>query len=269
MDILIACLHGATYLALGLALALPPARRAACGIAFAAILAGLLAGGMASGPRELTTVHTYAGFDGAAQEVSMVSFPTGTVTAAGWQWPLPFTAFAVFWIAVLLELGGRQPRPFWLWAMLFAWTATAQWLGMQMLAAPAAVVQPLGLDRVLFPAGLALALMAARHANSLLGLLFLVSAGTVAARLPAAVWSKLASDGRWGTCLDITSVRDIVNPMTGLQFHPRLQPGSQEQQFWLIWLEHIIMFPAVYMMSLTGIGIGAYMMHRHGGDEAG
>jgi hypothetical protein len=267
MDILLACLHGATYLAVGLGLYLPAARRPACGIAVASAVIGLLAGALDAGPRELTTVHTYAGFDGAAQEVSMVSFPTGTASAAGWLWPLPFAAFAAGWVVVLLRLGHGQPRSFWWWPMLLAWTATAQWLGMQWLAAPAAVVQPLGLDRVLFPAGLALALLAARHANGLLSLLFLVSAGTVAARLPAALFSKLASDNRWGTCLDISSVRDIVNPMTGLQFHPRLQPGSAEQQFWLIWLEHIIMFPAVYMMSLTGIGIGAYMMHRHGGPE--
>jgi hypothetical protein len=67
-------------------------------------------------------------------------------------------------------------------------------------------------------------------------------------------------------------VRDIVNPMTQLQFDPRLQPGSAEQQFWLIWLEHVIVFPALYLLSLTGIAFGVWMFHRHGpaprpGDE--
>jgi hypothetical protein len=67
-----------------------------------------------------------------------------------------------------------------------------------------------------------------------------------------------------GTCLDISSVRDIVNPMTQMQFEPRLQAGSTEQQFWLIWLEHVIFYPAVYVMSLFGIALATYMFHRHG-----
>ena len=64
------------------------------------------------------------------------------------------------------------------------------------------------------------------------------------------------------------SARDIVNPMTQMQFDPRLEVGSPEQEFWLIWLEHIIFFPAVYLMSLFGIGFGVYMWHKHGDKPA-
>jgi hypothetical protein len=268
MDLLLACLHGAAYAAVAFALPLPRLRKLAILALLLAAATSLAAGWFGPAERTLMTVHTYAGFDGAAQEVSMVSFPTGEKTAPGWLWPLPFAGFAVLWGLVLRALGQRQPARAWLLPLLLAWTATAQWLGMQWFAAPGPVVQPLGLDRVLFPAGIALALLAARQARTFAQLLFTISACTVAARLPAALFSKLASDQRLGTSLDVALVRDIVNPMTGLQFDPRLTIGSPEQQFWLIWLEHVIMFPALYLLSLTGIAFGVYMFHKHGGDEA-
>ncbi|MBL8722561.1 MAG: hypothetical protein JNK49_00865 [Planctomycetes bacterium] len=260
----IAALQGLTYLTLGLALAVPRLRRVAVYVAVLAALCSLVVGSLDPETRTLTTVHTYAGFEGADQEVSMVSFPTGQASAAGWLWPLPFAGFALLWILLLVRAGATPLRQPWLWPLLLAWTATAQWLAMQWLAAPAPVVQPLGIDRFLFPAGVALALGAAHTAPTLLSVLFRISAGTVAARLPAALWSKFASDQHLGTSLDISAVRDIVNPMTGLQFEPRLVPGSGQQQFWLIWLEHVVMFPALYLLSLTGIAFAAYMIRRHG-----
>jgi hypothetical protein len=56
--------------------------------------------------------------------------------------------------------------------------------------------------------------------------------------------------------------------MTQMQFEPRLVAGSSEQQFWLIWLEHVIFFPAVYLMSLFGIAFGLWLYHRHENDPA-
>ncbi|MEO6595156.1 MAG: hypothetical protein ABIP94_10430 [Planctomycetota bacterium] len=267
MDVLLACLHGVAYVALAFALPLPRARGLAMGLLLVAAAASVVAGGLGDGERTLTTVHTYAGYDGAAQEVSMVSFATGTATAPGWQWPLPFAAFAGFWLLVLWSLRQRQPKNACLLPLLFAWSGTAAWLGMQHLAAPSAIVQPIGLDRFLYPAGLALSLLAARSARSLLVLFVTLSASTIAARLPAAVFSKYASDHHLGTSLDISTVRDIVNPMTQMQFDPRLEPGSGAQQFWLIWLEHVLIFPAVYCLSFLGIAFGAYMFHKHGADE--
>lgn len=264
MESLLAGLHGLTYLALALGLGVVRLRRSAIALAVATALAGLVCGGLAPGERTLVTVHTYAGYQGIDQEISMVPFPTGTIRAPGYWWPLPFAAFAGGWALWLGRLGERQPTRPWLAPLLLAWTATAQWLLMQFAAAPAPLVQPLGLDRFLFPAGVALALGAARHAQRLTGVLFQVSLGVVAARLPAALWSKYASDHHLGTCLDVSQVRDIVNPLTGLQFEPRLVPGSEPQQFWLIWLEHVVMFPAVYLLSLSGIAFAAYMIRRHG-----
>jgi len=265
MDVLLLLLHLAAWLGLSFGLVLPNARRTACALLAIAAIAGL-ALGIGGSERTLTTVHTYAGFDGSAHEVSMVAFPTGTVTAPGWQWPLVFAGFAALWILVLVRLGRRPVRSALLLPLAFAWSATAAWIGMQLLAAPAALVQPVGLDRFLWPAGLAGALLAARTAQRFFGLFATIAAVTMMARLPAAVFSKVASDRGLGTVLDVSTVRDIVNPMTQMQFDPRLVPGSGEQQFWLIWLEHVIFFPAVHLMSLLGIAFGAWMFHRHGDD---
>ncbi|MCU0867293.1 MAG: hypothetical protein MUC36_26215 [Planctomycetes bacterium] len=264
MDVLLTCLHLFAYLALGFALAVPAARKIA--IATLLLAAATSLGSGLSGPAEraLETVHTYAGFAGIDQEVSMVRFPTGTTTAPGWQWPLPFVGFALLWSGWLWRLGTRPARSAWLAPLLFAWSASACWLAMQHLAAPGLLVQPVGLDRFLWPAGLAAALLAAHRAKSLPQLFVMVGATTLLSRLPAALFSKYASDHRLGTCLDISTIVDIVNPMTQMQFEPRLVAGTGAQQFWLIWLEHVIFFPAVYLMSLMGIAFGAYMFHRHG-----
>jgi len=264
MDTFLAILHLAAFLALGFGLALPRARRVAITLLAAAALGSV--GSVLGGPTERTleTVHTYAGFDGASLEASMVRFPTGTVTAAGWHWVVPFAAFAALWVVVLVRLGQRPLRSALLLPLAYAWTASAAWIGMQMLAAPSEVVQPFGADRFLFPAGLAGALVAARSIGRFPFVLLAVSLSTIAGRLPIALFSKVASDRRLGTTLDVTDVRDIVNPMTQMQFDPPLVPGSGQQQFWLVWLEHVIVFPSLYLMSLAGVAFALFMFHHHG-----
>lgn len=269
MDIATSLLQLAAFVGLGLALALPALRRPVTmlvGIAALLSIAHAL-----SGPdeRTLATVHHYAGYAGNSLEVSMVPFVTSTFTAPGWQWPLPFLGFAALWLLVLRRLGQHPPRSPLLLPMLLAWTATATWLGMQALAAPAAVVQPAGIDRVLWPAGLAMALLAARGASGIIALVITTSAAVVAARLPAAFYSKLASDFGWGSSLDIGRITDIVNPMTQMQFEPPLLGGSGAQQFWLIWLEHVIIYPALHSISLFGIALGVYLWHKHAPEVEG
>lgn len=268
METLLFCLHLCAYLLAALALPLPAVRKAAIGVLLLAGLASVGSGLSADGDRILTTVHTYAGFEGTNQEISMVRFPTGTVTAKGWQWALPFGAFALLWCLLLRQLGDRPLRSALALPLLLAWTAAASWILMQVYAAPELLVQPLGVDRFLWPSGLAAALLAARLASGFLRLFVAIGTAILLGRLPVALFSKYASDHRLGTCLDVTDVRDIVNPMTQLQFEPRLEPGSGAQQFWLIWLEHAIFFPGVYLMSLFGIAFGAFMWHRHGPAEA-
>jgi len=268
MDLLISLSHVLAYLSLAFALAIPQVRRPAVAImAAVAVLTGVMAIAGPS-PRTLETVHTYAGFEGSAMEVSMVSFPTGSFTADGWQWAIPFAGFAGLWIIVLLLLKQQTVKSTWILPLLFAWTGLATWLGEQALAAPSMLVQPIGIDRFLWPAGLALCLVASKNAKSLIAVLIMIAAGITLGRLPAAFFSQYASHNALGTCLDISTIRDIVNPMTQMQFEPRLEAGSGEQEFWLIWLEHVIFYPAVYLMSLFGIGFGTYMFHKHGDKPA-
>lgn len=272
MDVTLTCLHLAAYFALALALPIPRLRGAATLVLALAAVTGIGAGLMAPGERTLETVHTYAAYAGNDLEVSMVRFPTGTVNAPGWQWPLPFALFAAFWLTVLLRSKDRLLGLPWLWPLLFGWTATAAWLGMQALAAPDLVVQPLGLDRFLWPAGLAASLLAAQTARKALPLFVTVSGTILLARLPAALFSKFASEGKLGTCLDVSTVgtstaRSIVNPMTQMQFENPFVANSSEHQFWTIWLEHVIFFPAIHLLSLFGIAFSAWMFHRHGAES--
>ena len=81
METLLALLHLAAFLALGIALPVPAVRRAAIALLCLAAAASLAFGIAESGERTLETVHSYAGFAGHDLEVSMVPFPTGTVTA--------------------------------------------------------------------------------------------------------------------------------------------------------------------------------------------
>ena len=99
-------------------------------------------------------------------------------------------------------------------------------------------------------------------------LFVMVSSGILLGRLPAALFSKYASDNRLGTVLDIHSVINIANPMTQQNFDPALVVDSGQQQFWLIWLEHVIFYPGVYALSLMGIAFGTYMFHKHAPRDA-
>jgi hypothetical protein len=268
MDLTIALSHVLAFLALAFALARPSFRKQGSAVlALVAILTAVIAL-LGDGPRTLETMHTYAGFAGSAMEVSMVDFPTGTFTANSWHWCLPFMAFSLLWIVILSALGLKELKSPWILPLIFAWTGLATWLLEQVLAAPAVVVQPAGMDRILWPAGLALCLVAAKRASSLKALLLIVGAGAMLGRLPGALFSKYASSSEIGTILDIHTIRDIVNPMTQIQFAPRLVAGSSEQEFWLIWLPHIIILPAVYLMSLFGIAFGTYMFHKHKDEPA-
>ncbi len=268
MDVVLTLLHLAALLGLGFALPLPRFRPVAMGLLALAAVVSVAQAGFADGDRTLTTFHTFAGYEGAAHEVSMVAFPTGTFTAPGWHWPMVFLGFAGGWIAILWVLGQAPLRNPLLLPVLYAWSGTAMWLGLQWKAAPEMLVQPVGLDRFLWPAGLAASLIAAWTQTKAMRLFLFLSAGTLLMRLPAALFSKYASDHQLGTCLDVTNVIDIVNPMTQMQFDPRLEAGSSQQQFWMIWLEHVIFFPAVHLLSLFGIAFGAWMFHRHGPEAA-
>jgi hypothetical protein len=263
MDLILAILQTACYLAGALALATERWRRPATALLLLTALLSVAAGLLAPGERELVCTHTFVGREGNALDLSPVHFPTATMRAPGWLWPLPFAAFAAAAAAAVCWRRTPPRLPPMVAALLFAWSATASWIAMQFAAAPAAVVQPFGLERLLWPAGLLLTLDLARGGGSFLRVFLMLSLGLVAQRLPAALFSKLASDHGWGTGLDVAQVVKIVNPMTHLQFEPRLQPNSPEQQFWLIWAEHVLVYPALYLLGFAGIAFASFMIQKH------
>lgn len=266
MDLILALLHTACYLLLAAALAWPRLGRIAAAALLGVALVSVLYGVFGPAERQLVTTHTFVAYAGNELEPGPVHFPTGTQRAPGWQWPLPFLGFAVLWAGVVWRRrGGKAPRNPFVLPIAFAWTATAAWLGMQWLAAPAEIVQPIGLERFLWPAGFALTLLLSWSSTQFRYVVLALSLGVVAQRLPAALFSKYASDHALGTSLDVSGIVNIVNPMTRLQFEPPLVAGSAEQQFWLIWAEHVFVFPAFFLLSFAGVAFAAFMIRKHHG----
>lgn len=263
MDLLAALLQGAAFLAFAAALCRPSFGRSAAMVGLLAAAFCLGHGLVGPAERELTTTHTFVAYEGIELEPSAVEFPTDTVTARGWLWPLPFAAVAVLFAAICWRRRAAAPPGPWLLPILLAWSAMAAWLLAQKLAAPAAVVQPAGIDRFLWPAGVAMALRLAATVKQFVPLLFHLALGAEVLRLPAALFSKVATDQRLGTSLDVSGIVDIVHPITRRQFEPRLVDGSGEQQFWLIWAEHLFAYPAFHLLSYTGIAFAVWLMHRH------
>ncbi|MSR37959.1 MAG: hypothetical protein EXS02_03875 [Planctomycetes bacterium] len=274
MDLLVAICQTAAFFAVAIALGFRRWQKIALMIVFgSALLSGLAVFVDGTADRTLESVHTYSGYVGNDLEPSAVHAKTGTTSAPFYAWPLPFFLFAGISMFFLLRV--RLPamaapnvgQPAALVSGLylpfgFAVLASAAWIGMQLLAAPAVVVQPYGIDRFLWPAGLLLTMCLARSGAAFGRMFLLLSLGLVLQRLPLAIFSKLASDGNWGTSLDIHKVVDVVHPLTKLQFKPRLTPGCSDQQFWLIWAEHVLAYPAFYLLSFTGIAFAAYMIQK-------
>ncbi len=265
MDLALALLQGASFLTLAAALVYAPLTRIACAVALLAAVLGLSLGLTEPGQRELTTTHTFVAYEGQSLEPSAVHFVTGTKTASGWQWPLPFLGFAVLWTVLLLLVRNQEEQNAWILPLLLGWSATATWLAMQWYAAPEAIVQPFALDRFLWPAGLALALRLAASTRRLLALFLKLSLGCTLLRLPAALFSKYASDARLGTSLDISSITSVVHPAQRMQVE--LAPGSSEQQMWLIWAENVFVFPAFHFMSVFGFAFAVWLMSRNTGGK--
>jgi hypothetical protein len=268
MELLDALLQAIAGAAVAATLCHRPLWRLAVGLLLAAALVTVLHGALGPAERELVCTHTFVAYEGTALEPSAVDFPTDTVRAPGWQWPLPWLGFALLWTAIVFGGRNRTPGNPYLLPMLLGWSAMLAWLCMQKLAAPAAVVQPFGLDRFLWPAGMALAVRLAKVTPKLLPLLLQLALATAALRLPAALFSKVASDRQLGTCLDVSSIVDIVQPITRRQFDPHLVAGSGEQQFWLIWAEHVLVFPAFHLMSFAGVAFAVWLLREQRGAPA-
>lgn len=261
MDLLLAFLLFAAWLAVPLGFALPARRPLAVLIALAVTAFALGAGWLGEPVRNLDVTHTFVAYQQRGFDREAHDFVVDRVTAAGWQWPLPFALWASLWSAVLWRLG-RRPVGGFLLPLLCAWSAAAAWLAMQKLAAPAATVQPFGIERFLWPCGLAGALLIASRGERLLPVLLRLAVLVGVLRLPLALFAKLASDGHWGTGLDIHTITVFLNPLQP-ELEVETTAGSAEQQGWLIWAQHLLFLPAFYLMSLLGIAVMAFLFRQH------
>jgi hypothetical protein len=162
MDIALAILISATWILGPMAIAIPKLRSTASLVLLLAAVLALVSAVLAPGERSLDVVHTFAGFKGHDLEPSAVDFVVDQRQAPGLHWAVIFTVYALPWALGLFVLRRRPPPAnAFLLPLLAAWSGIACWLLLQVAAAPAAVVQPFGLERILFPAGLALCILVA------------------------------------------------------------------------------------------------------------
>jgi len=259
LDFLLVTVQVLGSLGICLAIAWPRARPAVA-IGLAALgLAALIAALSSEDERSLTVTASFPAYDNLY--IVATPFPVDEVTAPGHIWGLLTAAFAGLWALWAWARRGRPtPGPFTL-PLIMAWTSTALWLALEKSAAPAVLVQPAGLDRFLWPATLVAGLILADRCERVVHLILYLSLFIALGRLPIAVLSVLASNNHWGTTLDISSITLFANPM--VQQPIEVATGSTDQHLWLIWLQHLVMMPGFYMMSIGGIAFATFLYLKH------
>jgi hypothetical protein len=259
--------HLAVALGLAAGLVQPRWRRRAASLILAA---GVLAAGLAvlgPSPRTLDVEHRFAAFEG--PEIRSTAFVTEQVTASGFGWGLVVLGFCAGWALWLRWTAappgaassiGDRVHPFW-GPICLAWSLLALQLVLEKVAAPAGLVGPLGVDRAVLPAALsASVLLAYAHRRVVLVLAWLAVFVTFV-RTPIVVFATLATQNDWGTSFDVREITRFANPLA--QAPLTVAQGSPEQLGWLIWGPHLIVMPAIYMLSLGGIGFAVTMFVTH------
>ncbi|MHC4079312.1 MAG: hypothetical protein ACYTGW_19430 [Planctomycetota bacterium] len=262
MSVLLGCLQVGAFLAIALACLRPGARRPVAALllvlAVAALSHAILAG---DAPRTLTITSTTQAY----KELDVVrkEFVLDEVTAPAWRWGLLCAMFALGWAAWAWRYrdAGVAARPSHAFGapLALAWTGLALILLLQKAAAPEGLLVPfdLGPDRVLVPATLAAALLLALAAPRILHMVLYLSLYIGVTRVALGIFATLATQQQWGTHLDVHSIDFIATPIRAVPLE--LLPGSTPQLSWLVWVPHMLIFPAIYMMSLGGIGFGVMM----------
>lgn len=257
LDFLLVAVQILGSLGIAVAIAYPRWRRRAAGLLLAMTVAAVAAALTAPEQRQLTVSATFPAYE----ELLIVptAFPVEEVTAPGWLWALLAAGFAGAW-TLWAGISRKAAGPF-ITPLILAWTGTALWLALQKSAAPATLVQPAGIDRVLWPATLAAGLILAARCERLVHLILYLSLFVALGRLPVAILSVLASTNHWGSSLDISSITLFANPV--IQAPIEVTPGSTEQHLWLIWIQHMVMMPGIYMMSIGGIAFAVHLYIKH------
>ncbi|MEE9127059.1 MAG: hypothetical protein V3U11_07950 [Planctomycetota bacterium] len=261
MGLLVACLQMIGFLAIALACVRPLVRSRV-----AALLAGLgLAAGAhailaGSSPRSLTITSIAPAYD--QLDIVRKAFQVDQVTAPGFAWGLLCAVFALGWAAWAWRSRDRGPSAAFGAPLALAWTGLALILLLQKAAAPEGLLVPfdLGPDRVLVPATLAAALRLAARAPRILHMVLYLSLFLGVTRVVVGIFATLATQHAWGTHLDVHRIDYIAAPVHGMPLE--LAPGSSQQLAWLVWFPHMLILPAIYMMSFGGIAFGVMMAFK-------
>ncbi len=268
LDFLLPLVHVLILAVVAFALVAPAWRlRAAALLGLAAV--GALAWGATSGARSLEITHRFSAFEG--RVMTWKAFPIETVEAPGLHWGLAVAAFGVLWAGLLWWKRPHADRPsstalgagfhpFWA-PMLLAWTGMALHFALEKTAAPAAMVDPAGVERALLPASLAAAALLAISLRKVFWSLCWLSLFVAVARLPLAAWGTYATYNELGTSYDVHSITVFANPLQ--QIAQKVVAGSNEQLGWLIWAPNLLVLPGLYLMSLSGVAFAIVMFVLH------
>jgi hypothetical protein len=269
LDFLAVLAHLAIALGLGAGLVMPPWRRRIATLLLAAGAAAAIIAVLGGSPRSLDVEHRFAAFEG--PEIRSTAFVTEQVTAPGFAWGLVVLVFCAGWATWFRRVApgddatggapiGARVHPFW-GPICLAWTLLALQLVLEKTAAPAGLVGPLGVDRAVLPAALAASvLLAYAHRRVILVLAWLAVFVTFV-RTPIVVFATFATQNDWGTSFDVREITRFANPLA--QAPLTVVQGSPEQLGWLVWGPHLIVMPAIYMLSLGGIGFAVTMFVTH------
>ncbi|MCA8941859.1 MAG: hypothetical protein KDB80_04800 [Planctomycetes bacterium] len=243
--------------------------RVAVGTALLAVVAAVSALVVAGDqPRTLEVTHKFSAYVG--NELGNKDFPIETTEAPAAAWLLLVAGFLALWTVVLWLLRprpGREPgtmHPFWV-PMVLAWTSSALVLGLEKTAAPSELVRFFAFDRGLFFTTVAAAVLLAERCRSVFLTLSWMSLFVTLTRLPLALFGTFATRHEWGTSLDVHSIEHFANPL--VQRTVSVEPASTEQLAWLIWAPHLLVLPALYMMSTSGFALGRLLFLK--GAEVG
>lgn len=264
LDILALLAHLAAALGLAAGLVHPGWRRRIAALVLAAGALAAVIAVLGPSPRQLDVEHRFAAFEG--PEIRSTAFVTEQVTAQGFVWGVVVLLFCGLWALWLRRTAsdsapiGDRVHPFW-GPMALAWSLLTVQIALEKSAAPAGLVGPLGVDRAVLPAALAASvLLAYAHRRVVLVLAWLAVFVTFV-RTPIVVFATLATQNDWGTSFDVREITRFANPLA--QAPLSVVSGSPEQLGWLIWGPHLIVMPAIYMLSLGGIGFAVTMFVTH------
>lgn len=246
-----------------------PAGRRRLAVLFGALAVGMVVWGVvqAGATAELKVTHLAPGYEG--KSVIQQPFPVAEASAPGWGWPV----LLAVGFAVLAGLGWRgdpaRSEPF-REGLLLAIGAVALQLGLQKLAAPAALAlgplhppaqpsEPL-LVPLTIVAAMRIGWREVRFRTALLRIFLLVSL----TRIPLAIAGSWLTQNQLGTWLDVHRITFFVVPLGEMPIDTTA--GSQDQLMWLVWVPQLVLFPLVTILAAGGLGFMTHMFRK--GKEA-